>query len=38
MNRAAHGLDLDGNDVRGASAIGEAFLADLKGLTTGDPD
>jgi len=37
MNHAAHGLDLDGDDVRDAVAIGEAFLADLKGLTTGDP-
>jgi len=37
MNRAAHGLDLDGDDVRDAVAVGEAFLAELKAFKTGDP-
>jgi len=37
MNGAAHGLDLDGDDIRDAVAIGEAFLAELKALRTGDP-
>jgi len=37
MNSAVHGLDLDGDDVRDAVAVGEAFLAELKVFKTSRP-